>query len=108
MNVLIRGGQIVTMNSRREILSGDLRFKDGEIAAIGPRLPAVKGEQVIDARDTFVIPGLIQAHTHLCQALFRGLADDLQLLDWLEQKIWPMENAHNEQSLRSWPAPPPF
>jgi 5-methylthioadenosine/S-adenosylhomocysteine deaminase len=56
---------------------------------------------VIDARDTFVIPGLIQAHTHLCQALFRGLADDLQLLDWLEQKIWPMENAHNEQSLRS-------
>ena len=99
---LIRGGRIVTMNSKREVFDGDLRFdeKTGEIIEVGQALEPRKGEAAVDARDTFVIPGLIQAHTHLCQVLFRGLADDLELLDWLQEKIWPMERAHNETSLK--------
>lgn len=47
-----------------------------------------------------LIPGFIQTHIHLCQTLFRGLADDLELLDWLQKKIFPFENAHNKESLR--------
>ena len=46
-----------------------------------------------------LIPGFVQTHIHLCQTLFRGLADDLELLDWLQLKIFPYENAHNKKSL---------
>jgi 5-methylthioadenosine/S-adenosylhomocysteine deaminase len=48
-----------------------------------------------------LIPGFVQTHIHLCQTLFRGLADDLELLDWLQLKIFPFENAHNKSSLLS-------
>ena len=48
-----------------------------------------------------LIPGFVQTHIHLCQTLFRGLADDLELLDWLQLKIFPYENAHNKNSLIS-------
>src|SRR5690606_28123330 len=97
----ITGGTIVTMNDKREVIRGDLRFRNGEIVEMGPSLSADPGENLINAQGAFVIPGLIQAHTHLCQTLFRGLADDLELLDWLKEKIWPFENAHDEASLKA-------
>jgi 5-methylthioadenosine/S-adenosylhomocysteine deaminase len=56
--------------------------------------------KICDYPDLTLIPGFIQTHVHLCQTLFRGLADDLQLLDWLQQKIFPFENAHNKNSLQ--------
>ncbi|HCY76297.1 MAG TPA: N-ethylammeline chlorohydrolase [Ignavibacteriales bacterium] len=46
-----------------------------------------------------LIPGFVQTHIHLCQTLFRGLADDLELLDWLQLRIFPYENAHNKNSV---------
>ncbi len=96
---LVRNGVIVTMNRKREILRGDLRLRDGKIEALAPRLEPQKDESVVDAREGFIIPGLIQAHTHLCQTLFRGWADDLELMDWLEKRIWPMEKAHDAESM---------
>jgi cytosine/adenosine deaminase-related metal-dependent hydrolase len=54
--------------------------------------------RVLDARGCAVIPGLVQAHVHLCQTLMRGQADDLPLLAWLRQRIWPLEAAHDEAS----------
>ena len=48
-----------------------------------------------------VVPGLIQAHVHLCQTLFRGLAEDRPLLDWLRERIWPLEAAHDPASLHA-------
>lgn len=99
--VRITGGTVVTMNANREVVRGDLRFRNGEIVEIGSSLSAEPGETLVNAQGAFVIPGLIQAHTHLCQTLFRGLADDLELLDWLQEKIWPFENAHDEASLRA-------
>ncbi|MBC7173760.1 MAG: amidohydrolase family protein, partial [Polyangiaceae bacterium] len=48
-----------------------------------------------------VLPGFVQAHVHLCQVLFRGLAEDLPLLRWLRERIWPLEAAHDEGSLRT-------
>ena len=56
---------------------------------------------VIDCRGLVVLPGLIQAHIHLCQTLFRGLADDLSLEAWLAQRIWPLEAAHTEASIHA-------
>ncbi len=89
------------MNSEREVFKGDLLLKDGCIAQIETQITPSGDELVIEAEGKFVIPGLIQTHTHLCQALFRGQADDMVLLDWLKKKIWPMEAAHSLDSLRS-------
>jgi 5-methylthioadenosine/S-adenosylhomocysteine deaminase len=100
-STLICDGLIVTMNEKREVLRGDLRIKGGEIVEIGAQLAVNLGDNMVSAEGCFVIPGLIQAHTHLCQTLFRGLADDLELLDWLEEKIWPFEFAHTEESMRA-------
>lgn len=102
--LLIRGGTIVTMNPSREIIQGDVLVDGDRIAAAGASPAEREGfvrepDRVIDARGKVVIPGLVQTHVHLCQALFRGLADDLELLDWLRKRIWPLEAAHDEDSI---------
>jgi 5-methylthioadenosine/S-adenosylhomocysteine deaminase len=103
VKVLIRGGTLVQCDAAGTIAEGDLLVDDGRIAALGhvPK-PTGKGSgivRVIDARGCAVIPGFVQAHVHLCQVLFRGMADDMPLLAWLEQRIWPYEAAHDEASL---------
>src|SRR3954471_24860761 len=100
MSVLVRDGLIVTMNDRFEVLQGDVSIRDGRIAAIGPGLTG-SHDRTVDARGGFVLPGLIQTHIHLCQTLFRGYADDLPLMQWLRQRVWPMEAAHTPRSLRA-------
>lgn len=90
---------LVTMNAQRDVYRGDLTVEAGRITAIGPSLPVPAGAVVIDARGLTLIPGLIQTHIHLCQTLFRGLADDLELLDWLKERIWPLEAGHDADSL---------
>lgn len=99
--VLIRNGLIVTMNQKREVIRGDLRFAGRDITTIATKIKPAAGETIIEANGNFVIPGLIQAHTHLCQTLFRGWADDLELLDWLHKRIWPMEQAHDATSAKA-------
>ncbi len=86
------------MNGALDILSGDLYVQDGRIAAIGD-VGDVRAERVINAAGGILLPGFIQTHVHLCQTLFRGYADDLALLEWLKQRIWPMEAAHTPASL---------
>lgn len=60
------------------------------IRAIGPDL-APAADRVIDGRRKAVIPGLVNGHTHAAMTLFRGFGDDMPLMPWLEQKIWPNE-----------------
>jgi 5-methylthioadenosine/S-adenosylhomocysteine deaminase len=100
MSLLIRGGIVVTMNDRFDIIEGDVSIADGRIAAIGADI-AGRHERVIEARGAYVLPGLIQTHIHLCQTLFRGYADDLALMDWLRTRVWPMEAAHTPATLRA-------
>lgn len=97
-SILIKNAEIITMNAKEDILFGDLYIVDDRIAEIGPNL-SVSADKVIDASGKTVIPGFIQTHIHLCQTLFRGQADDLELLDWLKQKIWPLEASHDEESI---------
>ncbi|GAV21934.1 5'-deoxyadenosine deaminase [Carboxydothermus pertinax] len=98
MSILIKNGTIVTMNANRDIFQGDLYIEGNTIKQIGPSL-SVTADKVIDATSKVVIPGLIQTHIHLCQTLFRGQADDLELLDWLKLRIWPLEGGHDPESL---------
>lgn len=96
MSIVIKNGILVTMNTRREVLNADLLLEGNRITGIGSFDNA---EQVIDASGMLVIPGLIQSHVHLCQALFRGMADDMELMDWLKLRIWPLEASHDQESL---------
>lgn len=98
---LIRGGTVVMMDGERRVLErADVLLDQGRIAAIGPRLEAPAGiTRIVDAAGCAVIPGLVQTHVHLCQVLFRGMADDMPLMQWLRERIWPLEGAHDRQSL---------
>ena len=87
-SILIRNGTLVTMDSQDSVLRGEVFIVDGRIAEVGGAGQAA--DTVIDATDCAVIPGFVQTHIHLCQTLFRGAADDLALIDWLKQRVWPM------------------
>jgi len=80
----------------------DLLISGSRIAQIGiapAQLPA--DTEVIDCSGCYVMPGLVQTHVHLVQTIFRGLAEDLTLLEWLQRFIWPLEAAHDEASVRA-------
>ena len=100
MSVLVRGGTILTMNDRLDVVSGDVSIRNGRIAGVGG-VGAEPHDATIDATGALVLPGLIQTHVHLCQTIFRGLADDLPLMAWLQSRVWPLEAAHNPASLRA-------
>ena len=99
-SILIKNGTIVTMDTKGSIAQGDLLIRGGRIAEIGEGIGA-DADDTIDARDCAVLPGFIQTHIHLCQTLFRGAADDLSLIDWLKNRVWPMEAAHTKESIRA-------
>ena len=98
-SILIKQAEIVTMNKDEEIFVGDLLIEDTVIKAIGKNLEDTKADKIIDGRGKTVIPGFVQTHIHLCQTAFRGKGDDLELMDWLQKRIWPLEAAHDEESI---------
>jgi 5-methylthioadenosine/S-adenosylhomocysteine deaminase len=105
VDLLIEGGIVVTVNSKQEILEqGTIVIQGDRIQALGPREELIgrfTAQRVIDASGCAVIPGLINAHTHAAMTLFRGLADDLHLMDWLEGYIFPAE-AHLSADWVRW------
>lgn len=74
----------------------DLLIKDDLIYKIDEEIVQDNVDKVIDAKDKILLPGFVNTHTHLSMALFRGLADDLSLDEWLNDNIWPMEANLNE------------
>jgi len=95
----LAGARVVTMDAKRRVVEGDVVVEGERIASVGRGEGRRRSEKVIDCTGMVVIPGLVQAHIHLCQTLFRGLADDLPLEDWLARRIWPLEAAHTEESV---------
>ncbi len=68
-----------------------MRCENGLIAELGPDVAPREGDRVLDGAGRALVPGLVNAHTHAAMTLFRGYADDLPLMVWLEQHIWPAE-----------------
>ncbi len=100
METWVTNAVLFTQDSKRRAVRSNLRIVDGRIEAITTRSPRKsKKVQVVDASGLTVLPGFVQAHVHLCQTLFRNLADDMELLDWLSERIWPMEAAHTDETL---------
>jgi 5-methylthioadenosine/S-adenosylhomocysteine deaminase len=95
VDLIIRNGTVVTMDgSRRVIEDGGVAVKGGRIVAVGPTAEIDRGyaaREVINASGKVVIPGLINGHTHVPMTLFRGIADDLDLQEWLTKYIFPAE-----------------
>jgi len=100
--VLIRDATIITLDGANRIIEGSVAIEQGRIMAVEPSGAAsfnIVFDDVIDGRGRALLPGFVQTHIHLCQTLFRGAADDLELIDWLKQRVWPMEAAHTPESL---------
>ncbi len=95
VDLLVLGGTIVTMDgARRVIEEGGIAVTGGRILAIGPRAEIEKdysSRQRVNANGKLIVPGLINGHTHIPMVLFRGLADDLDLQEWLTKYIFPAE-----------------
>lgn len=93
-SILIKHGYVITMNSRREIIPDGAVYSEGErIVAIGKTkdLAGYGADTVIDATGMIVMPGLVDTHVHLAQALIRGCADDVSLVDWLKKYVWVLQ-----------------
>lgn len=96
---LFRNAVIMTMNEQDDIIIGDVLVEGKRISRISQHIPVELADRVIEADGKVLLPGFVQTHIHLCQTLFRGRADDLALIDWLKQRIWPLEAAHNADSI---------
>jgi len=96
-SLLIKNGTILTVNPRMDIISGDIYIEDGVIFEV----PSSKqtADLIIDASEKLILPGFVQVHVHLNQTIFRGLADDMDVVDWLKRRIWPLEQAHSYESV---------
>ncbi len=94
-DLLVVGGTVLTMDgARRVVPDGAVAIAGGRILAVGPRAELsarYAARQRLDASGHAVLPGLINTHTHAAMSLFRGLADDLRLQEWLEKYIFPAE-----------------
>src|SRR6185369_3356466 len=87
VDLLVLGGTIVTMDQTRRVIDdGGIAVANGRIVAVGPRAEIESrytSRQRISAAGKVITPGLINGHTHVPMVLFRGLADDLDLQEWL-------------------------
>ncbi|MDD4601947.1 5-methylthioadenosine/S-adenosylhomocysteine deaminase [bioreactor metagenome] len=86
---LLKNADILMSNGVIE--KGDILIDGSIIAAIGIMPSDCKVDKMIDCTDKLAIPGLVNTHTHAAMTLFRSFADDMLLMDWLQQKIWPAE-----------------
>jgi cytosine/adenosine deaminase-related metal-dependent hydrolase len=100
---LVTDATIVTMDAAGRVLPrGAVEVGGSRIVAIHDDSSAARrgfAGEVVDAAGLVLIPGFVQTHVHLCQTLFRGLADDLDLMDWLRLRIFPFEAAHDAASM---------
>ena len=105
-DTIISGGMVVTMDPQRHIYDdGAVVVKGDAIVAVGPRAEIeakYESGQTVDARNTLVLPGFINGHTHVPMTLFRGLHDDVTLNDWLYKYIFPAEKQNVTEDFVRW------
>lgn len=105
LDTILYNGTIVTVDSVfQEIRGGAVSIERGRIKDVWqPREkePLPEAKEVVDLHGGIAMPGLVNSHTHLPMSLFRGLADDLPLQQWLNEHIFPAEANHiNEETVR--------
>jgi 5-methylthioadenosine/S-adenosylhomocysteine deaminase len=104
VDILITGGTVVTM-AGPNIDRGSVAIRDGAIVAVGPSSQIdsrYRAKTLIRAGGMAVIPGFVNAHTHVPMTLFRGIADDRDLMDWLTNFIFPAEAKNVDRDFVKW------
>ena len=89
MNTLIKNAIVLLPDGTTPV--ANIAVIDDRIAAVGDVPENFQADKVIDGTQHFAIPGFVNAHTHASMTLLRSYADDMKLMDWLEQMIWPIE-----------------
>jgi 5-methylthioadenosine/S-adenosylhomocysteine deaminase len=101
VDLLLLNGRVLTLDDRDQRFDpGGVAVANGEIVAVGPGeaiQAAFHASKTLNVTGCVVMPGLINAHTHAAMTIFRGLADDLPLMDWLHQHIFPAERKLTEE-----------
>ena len=103
-DILVTGGTVLTM-AGPNIEHGAVAIKDGVIVAVGPAAEVTKSwtaKQTIRANGGAILPGFVNTHTHVPMTLFRGIADDLDLMDWLQHYIFPAEAKNVDREFVKW------
>jgi 5-methylthioadenosine/S-adenosylhomocysteine deaminase len=101
VDILLTNGMILTLDdldTRHD--PGFVAIRSGEIVGVGPHNgapPPFRAKKTLDVSGCVVLPGLINAHTHAAMTIFRGIADDLPLMDWLHEHIFPAEKKLTEE-----------
>ena len=90
-DMAIEGGTVLTMSAKMEIIENSVIGIRGNLIAMVDSNRRIPAHKTINAKGHLVLPGLINTHTHLPMVCFRGMADDLPLMDWLNGHIFPME-----------------
>jgi cytosine/adenosine deaminase-related metal-dependent hydrolase len=92
--IIVEGRYVVTMdNTRRIIENGAVALEDGKIIAVGKSEEIKRkyhADHIVGGKKNMVIPGLIDAHSHVFQCLFRGLGDDMPVEEWVEKSVFPL------------------
>lgn len=105
-DLIIVGGTVVTMDGQRRVIDdGAVAVRGDSIVAVGSRAEITSqfdAARTIDARGALVMPGLINGHAHAAMSLFRGIADDLTLDDWLQKYIFPAEARNVTEDFVTW------
>ena len=103
-DTLLHAGLLITQDEQRRILENtSLAIRDGLIVAIGESAAMRARWQAaatLDCSRMLVLPGLVNAHTHVAMTILRGLADDMPLIDWLTRRIFPVEAGLTPEEVR--------
>lgn len=101
-DILVSNGIVLTLdNKNSQIKNGSVAIKKDKIVAVGDvdEFAAWEVSKIIDASDCIIMPGLVNTHTHAAMVAFRGLADDLPLMTWLNDYIFPAESKLDEEKV---------
>jgi 5-methylthioadenosine/S-adenosylhomocysteine deaminase len=106
VDIILEGGTILTLDDADTVIpSGALAIRKDTIVAVGPLADIerhFRGRTVIEATGHVIMPGLVNAHTHAAMTCFRGIADDLELMEWLTRYIFPAEAKNVDPELAYW------
>ncbi|MDD1756509.1 MAG: amidohydrolase family protein [Methanomassiliicoccales archaeon] len=95
-SILVKGGHVVTQNATREVVEADVLIEDSRITKVGRVRDSA--DEVIDARGDIVMPGLVNAHTHVAMAVMKGIADDLPFGDFLD-KVFAVDARRQDRDI---------
>lgn len=98
---LLRGGTVLSPGLADPVKEADVLVRDGRIVALECDPADHPDCDIVDVSGMVLMPGLVQTHVHVCQTLWRNLADDLPLMEWLKRWTWPLEAAHDASTLKA-------